>query len=33
MTDVSSRPATERGLAVELSDLTRVYGITSFELG
>ncbi|MCF6376620.1 ABC transporter ATP-binding protein [Nocardioides KLBMP 9356] len=26
MTDVSTRPGTERGLAVELSDLTRVYG-------
>ena len=26
MTDVATRPGTERGLAVELSDLTRVYG-------
>ena len=26
MTDVTTRPGTERGLAVELSDLTRVYG-------
>lgn len=26
MTDVTTRPGTDRGLAVELSDLTRVYG-------
>lgn len=26
MTDVTTRPGTERGLAVELADLTRVYG-------
>ncbi|MBS2936814.1 ABC transporter ATP-binding protein [Nocardioides sp. J2M5] len=26
MTDVTTRPGTERGLAVELTDLTRVYG-------